>query len=138
MIRMASIVFCAVLAGSTPAPAAAQSAGDAASATAGEITASPDKDVAVTTCAGYYLALTSANPGPNPSAQRRAQAKAAQDELFKVMLWVHGYTTGRAGPDARAQPLTSEWMRTHAERLRVICADDTRATMHMAEAVKQL
>ena len=133
MIRTVSILSAAVLALAAAGTALAQSA-----TTSGEIQASPDKDVAVTTCAGYYLALTSANPGPNPSAKRRAQAKAAQDELFKVMLWVHGYTTGRAGPDAKAQPLTSEWMRTHAERLRVICADDTRATMHIADAAKQL
>ena len=133
MIRMVSILLPGALALAAALPASAQSG--AASA---EAQASPDKDVAVTTCAGYYLALTSANPGPNPSAKRRAQAKAAQDELFKVMLWVHGYTTGRAGPDARPQPLDSEWMRVHAERLRAICADDTRATMHIADAVKQL
>jgi len=126
MIRTVSILAAVALAASVPAGAQTPEQGSA------------DKDVAVTTCAGYYLALTSANPGPDPSPQRQAQAKAAQDELFKVMLWVHGYTTGRAGPDTKPQPLTSEWMRTHAEKLRVICADDTRATLHIAEAVKQL
>ena len=126
MIRTVSILAALALAASVPLRAQTPEQ------------SSSDKDVAVTTCAGYYLALTSANPGPDPSPARQAQAKAAQDELFKVMLWVHGYTTGRAGPDAQPQPLTSEWMRTHAEKLRVICADDTRATLHLAEAVKQL
>ena len=129
MIRMVSTLALFALALTVPGPLQAQSVA---------MPASPDQDVSVTTCAGFYLALTSANPGPNASQKRRAQAKAAQDELFKVLLWVHGYTTGRAGPDAKPQPLSSEWMRATSEKLRVICADDTRATLHMAEAVKQL
>ena len=129
MIRSVSILALALML-ATPAGPRAQSSV--------AMPPSADKDVSVTTCAGFYLALTSANPGPNASEKRRAQAKAAQDELFKVLLWVHGYTTGRAGPDAKPQPLTSEWMRATSERLRVICADDTRATLHMVEAVKQL
>ena len=123
-----SILALAALALVASGPSRAQSVG---------VPAKPSKDVSVTTCAGFYLALTSANPGPNPTEARQAQARRAQDEIFKVLVWVHGYTTGRAGPDARPQPLTRDWMRTHTEKLRVICADDTRATMHLVDAVKQ-
>ena len=127
MIRTISfLALAAALA--TSAPAAAQTAPEAA----------PEQDVAVTSCAGFFLALASADAGSQPSEKRRAQAQAAQEELFKVMLWVHGYTTGRAGPDAKPQPLDAAWIRTHTERLRQICANDTRATLRMVDAVRQL
>lgn len=52
------------------------------------------------------------------------EMQKSQDDLVGVMLWLHGYISGRIGIDNTARPLNKEWISTHVIKLADVCAKD--------------
>ena len=71
------------------------------------------------TCGDMTATLRLADPGKNPSKERRQQAIEAQDDVAIGLYWIHGYLVGTKG--AAAPPLTREWMESEIVRLVDLC-----------------
>lgn len=112
-------------------PAAAPATGSAAAQpTAGET------DLLATTCGYYLAAVDHANPGKDASAEQRALAADAQDDVFSAVLWAHGYLTGRAGSVAAAPPLTKAWIAEYVAKLAETCRKNSSdGSMRLVDAV---
>ncbi len=52
------------------------------------------------------------------------EKQQSQDDLVGVMLWLHGYISGRIGIDNTARPLNKEWISSHVIKLADVCAKD--------------
>jgi hypothetical protein len=80
------------------------------------------REVTDATC-GEYLDLveqvTVESKDTSPSASHDAQ-----DDLVSVMLWLHGYLSGREGIDGTLRPLTQEWLAQSVGVLAKACAVD--------------
>ena len=67
-------------------------------------------DLLETTCGSFLTILAIANPGANPSDDRKQEAQNAQAAAYRAMIWVHGYMSGKRGVDAAAMPLSRAWL----------------------------
>lgn len=111
----------------------------AAAGTAAAQPPSDDRDLLGFTCGEYLLAAQIADPGPKPDSKRAEQSAAAQDDIANVMLWLHGYQTGRAGAGAAPAPLTRSWMIDQVGKLAKVCIDKSKdGKMPLYEAAKRL
>lgn len=108
---------------------------------AGTASAAPPKpasgeDLLNVSCGDYIAALKVADAGKSPTAERLAQAKKAQDDLFTAMSWVHGYVSGRNGL-AKAPTLNSAWVSATIGKLAAVCTNSKPAT-RLADAAAKL
>lgn len=99
-------VALALLIGTTPS-AAQTGAGD---------------DLTDATCADYIAALKRADPGKSPTEAQARAAQSAQDALVDIAVWIHGYQSGRAGPNAQLLPFDNAFIESQVVRLARQCA----------------
>jgi hypothetical protein len=121
-------LFVAMLAASLVAPAA--------------LAATPDatKDlVAIPTCRDFLVGLEVADPGRNPTKERAADAKNAQDDLFSALLWVHGYQSGRRPEGSPRTAMTQAWVIAEIGRVKAACeARSPDGSMLLVDIAEQL
>lgn len=136
-LAVAALLTAACQAEKAPPPTEAAAQPPAADATAAAVV--DDNDLLATTCADYLTAARIADPGKDPSDERKAEAIEAQDAMVDTMSWAHGYQTGRSGSVAAAKPLTKAWMVENVSRLAEICEKNSiDGSMRLAEAVAKL
>jgi cytochrome c5 len=122
-----------------PEAAEAEAPAAAAAANADAPSAAKGDDLLGTTCGHYLGMMVMANPGKDANDEQKARAEDAQDELFNVMMWAHGYATGKGGSVASAEPLTKDWMVDKIGKLAAVCkADSSEGEMRLADAVAKL
>jgi hypothetical protein len=80
--------------------------------------AAPANEVVEPSCADLMAGLRVADPGKNPSKQRKAQADAAQDDIATALFWLHGvhFAKGEA-----TLPVTRDWMVAELKRVAEAC-----------------
>lgn len=127
-MRASGLLALAGLAIALAGPAAAQGQ-IAPSNTAG---ADADHDLLDTSCQQFLDILAVANPGTNPSAERAADAKAAQRDAYQAMIWVHGYLSGKKGVNAATTPLTRAWLVKMVPVVAETCRKDPKAPFFTA------
>lgn len=99
----------------------------------------PDADLLATTCGDFLAMLVVADPGKEPTPDKVAMAENAQDELFNVMMWTHGYATAKGGAVSAAAPLNRPWMVDHVGKLAAVCRKESEdGSLRLAEAVAKL
>lgn len=136
-LALAAFLTAACQAEKAPAPAEKAAQSPAAEAKAAPTAAAGD--LLATTCGDYLTAARIADPGKNPSEERKADALEAQDAMVDAMLWAHGYLTGRSGSITSAKPLTEAWMIEHVGKLADVCTKNSSdGSMPLAEAVAKL
>jgi hypothetical protein len=101
--------------GATRPTAAAEPAASAGAA-------APARELTDATCA-QYLDLVEQVKLESEAADVTAP-QDAQDDLVSVMLWLHGYLSGRNGIDNQARPLTRDWLASNVGVLARACAVD--------------
>jgi hypothetical protein len=85
-------------------------------------TAAPVRELTDSTCADYLdLVAQVKREQEEPGLPLHHDA---QDDLVSVMLWLHGYLSGRNGIDGQARPLTREWLASNVGVLAEACAVD--------------
>jgi hypothetical protein len=94
-----------------PGATMAQSGADAAA----------EPDLMNVTCDDYRSALLAATPNAKATSKDKAAALSAQDDLVNAMMWVHGYISGKAGPQTSLTPLTRTWMIDTVGKLAKAC-----------------
>ncbi|MDM0073204.1 hypothetical protein QTH90_02345 [Variovorax sp. J2P1-59] len=87
------------------APAPAQTAAD---------------DSSSLSCADFNAAAAQVTAGKNATAAQKRTALDAQDYIGTGMVWLHGYLTGRNGP--QVGKLTREWITENVAKLGRECA----------------
>lgn len=87
------------------------------------------------TCGDMIATLRIADPGKDPSEERKRQAIEAQDDVAIGLYWIHGYLVGSKG-DA-APKLTKEWMQSEVVRLVDVCrAKSPDGRMSLVQAMR--
>lgn len=110
----------------------------ATAATAQPVPDPADPDLLGATCGQYQAALRAATPGPTAGPKAKERAAAAQDDIVNAMMWVHGYQSGRAGPQ-RMEPLTKAWMVDTVGKLSAACRTySPNGKMRIARAAAKL
>lgn len=79
-------------------------------------------DLTGATCADYIGALKRADPGKSPTEVQSRAAQSAQDALVDIAVWIHGYQSGRAGPNAQLLPFDNAFIESQIVRLARQCA----------------
>jgi hypothetical protein len=79
-------------------------------------------DLTDATCADYIAALKRADPGKSPTEAQARAAQSAQDALVDIAVWIHGYQSGRAGPNAQLLPFDNAFIESQVVRLARQCA----------------
>ena len=80
--------------------------------------AKPVDAVVEPTCADLFAGMRVADPGKNPSKQRKAEADAAQDDIATALFWLHGVHYGRG---EASLPVTRDWMVAELKRVAEAC-----------------
>jgi hypothetical protein len=121
MVRKAMTVclFMLFAAGCSSVPTRPTAAAEPAAAAS---TAAPARELTDATCA-QYLDLVEQVKLESQAADATAP-QDAQDDLVSVMLWLHGYLSGRNGIDNQARPLTRDWLASNVGVLARACAVD--------------
>jgi hypothetical protein len=101
--------------GTTRASAAAEPAAAASAA-------APARELTDATCAEYLDLVEQVRL--ESQATEAGAAQDAQDDLVAVMMWLHGYLSGRNGIDNQARPLTRDWLASNVGVLARACAVD--------------
>lgn len=113
----------------TARPSAAAEPAASTSATA------PARELTDATCAEYLDLVEQVKL--ESQATDAAAAHDAQDDLVSVMLWLHGYLSGRNGIDNQARPLTREWLANGVGVLARACAvDEKRRVADVVAGIK--
>lgn len=99
-------------------------------------TATGPVDLQTATCGQFQNALYLANPGDNPSQDRKETAIAAQDVLIQGLMWVNGYMAGRKGV-ATMKPFDDDFIKGTIGELNRICKANGKA-MRFVDAAAQL
>jgi hypothetical protein len=118
--------------GATAAPVGAAAPASNASSTAtpgpgmapappGPPPMTPQTDLLGASCGEFLATLAVANPGPNPTDDRKSQATRAQRDAFMYVIWANGYMTGKTRMDLKKASLTKEWITTNTTKLGQAC-----------------
>jgi hypothetical protein len=114
---------------------AAASDGTPAAAPAAPAAAAPARELTDATC-GDYLDLVEQVSAESKDTSATASSDA-QDDLVSVMLWLHGYLSGREGIDGKLRPLTQDWLAQSVGVLANACAvDETRRVVDVVTEIK--
>jgi hypothetical protein len=81
----------------------------------------PQTDLLGASCGEFLATLAVANPGPNPSDDRKSQATRAQRDAFMYIIWANGYQTGKTRMDLKKASLTKDWITTNTTKLGNAC-----------------
>jgi hypothetical protein len=81
----------------------------------------PGDDLTDATCGDYIAALKRADPGKSANDAQTRAAQTAQDALVDIAVWVHGYQSGRAGPNAQLLPFDNAFIEAMVVRLARQC-----------------
>lgn len=123
-------------AASAPSAPVVAAAPAAAAPTPPAVATAPVRELTDSTCAEYLdlvaqVKSESEATGPNAGHE-------AQDDLVSVMLWLHGYLSGRNGIDGQARPLSREWLASNVGVLARACAvDETRRVVDVVAAFQK-
>jgi hypothetical protein len=109
--------------GTAPAAtaAAAPAAPGMAPAPPGPPPMTPQTDLLGASCGEFLATLAVANPGPNPTDDRKSQATRAQRDAFMYVIWANGYVTGKTRMDLKKAMLTKDWIVTNTTKLGQAC-----------------
>jgi hypothetical protein len=84
------------------------------------------------TCAEYLDLLERVKQEQNAPLENQK----SQDDLVSVMLWLHGYISGRNGVDNISRPLNKEWISANVIKLADVCAvDESKRIIDIAASV---
>jgi len=87
------------------------------------------------TCADLTAALRIADPGKDPSPERKEDALAAQDDIATALFWLHGWHHGRG---EATLPVTRDWMAAELKRVVEACNRySSDGAMLVSEAAKK-
>ena len=81
----------------------------------------PQTDLLGASCGEFLATLAVANPGPNPTDDRKSQATRAQRDAFMYVIWANGYVTGKTRMDLKKASLTKDWITTNTTKLGQAC-----------------
>lgn len=81
----------------------------------------PQTDLLGASCGEFLATLAVANPGPNPTDDRKSQATRAQRDAFMYIIWANGYVTGKTRMDLKKASLTKDWITTNTTKLGQAC-----------------
>jgi hypothetical protein len=81
----------------------------------------PQTDLLGASCGEFLATLAVANPGPNPTDDRKSQATRAQRDAFMYVIWTNGYVTGKTRMDLKKASLTKDWITTNTTKLGQAC-----------------
>jgi hypothetical protein len=88
------------------------------------------------TCGEFMQAVRAADAGPNPTAQRKAQADAALDSIADGVIWLHGYESATLGLNA-APPLNRAYFTDRVTKMVAACAAKSRdGRMRLVDAAR--
>jgi hypothetical protein len=76
--------------------------------------------------------LAVANPGTNPTSDRQSQATRAQRDVFMLVIWTHGYVTGKSGADLSKVALTQDWITKNTAALAKVCKANPNLSTYQA------
>lgn len=93
------------------------------------------REVTDATC-GEYLDLVEEVAAESKNTAADAPHDA-QDDLVSVMLWLHGYLSGKLGIDGEKRPLTREWLSENVGVLAKACAvDESRRVVDVVDGLQ--
>jgi hypothetical protein len=81
----------------------------------------PQTDLLGASCGEFLATLAVANPGPNPTDDRKSQATRAQRDAFMYVIWANGYVTGKTRMDLKKASLTKDWIVANTTKLGQAC-----------------
>jgi hypothetical protein len=90
-------------------------------ASAPALAQSIDVNLADASCGQYIEVLKRADPGKSPTKSAAKTARAAQDTIIDIMVWVHGFQSGRAGPDAQLMKFDDAFIQSNVVRMAQTC-----------------
>jgi hypothetical protein len=85
------------------------------------------------TCQDVYDLFEDASPGDDKDAVQLAKA---QDDVLYLVVWVHGYLSGRNGIDLEKRPLGEIGIKTIVAEMDTACEPD--ATKRFIDVVKSI
>ena len=92
----------------------------------------PNTDLLGTSCGEFVSMLAVANPGTNPTSDRQSQATRAQRDVFMLVIWTHGYVTGKSGADLSKVALTQDWITKNTAALAKVCKANPNISTYQA------
>ncbi len=92
----------------------------------------PNTDLLGTSCGEFVSMLAVANPGNNPTSDRQSQATRAQRDVFMLVVWTHGYVTGKSGADLSKVALTKDWITKNTAALAKVCKANPNLSTYQA------
>jgi hypothetical protein len=117
-------------------PAAAAPLPGMAPAPPGPPPMTPQTDLLGASCGEFLATLAVANPGPNPTDDRKSQATRAQRDAFMYIIWANGYSTAKSRMDLKKASLTKEWITSATTKMAQACK--TNPNMSVFEAAGKL
>lgn len=81
----------------------------------------PQTDLLGASCGEFLATLAVANPGQNPTDDRKSQATRAQRDAFMYVIWANGYVTAKTRMDLKKASLTREWIEANTTKMAQAC-----------------
>lgn len=80
-----------------------------------------NSEVATATCGDLMNLFNAATPKKGKDAKHLARA---QDDAYMIIMWVHGYISGREGIDLVKRPINAEGIKQTAGQMVEVCKAD--------------
>jgi hypothetical protein len=125
-VSIATAALAQTTTGATAAPVSSASstatvAPGMAAAPPGPPPMTPQTDLLGASCGEFLATLAVANPGPNPTDDRKSQATRAQRDAFMYLIWANGYQTAKKNMDLKKATLTKDWITSTTVKLANAC-----------------
>lgn len=93
-----------------------------------------DKTLETTTCGNVFGLFAAADPKDPANVKNPKRAEAAQNNVYSLVMWVHGYVSGRDGIDMTKHPLNEAGVKKVVGDMVAVCKEDPKKPF--LEAVK--